>query len=42
MKDFNWPDIITHYEQFIVQSLTATGGSTVGQTLDLCGKRATF
>jgi glycosyltransferase involved in cell wall biosynthesis len=31
MKDFNWPDVIARYEQFIIQSLTATGGSTEGQ-----------
>jgi len=42
MKDFNWPDIISRYEQFIVQCLTAKGGSTEGQTLEACGKRATF
>lgn len=23
MKDFNWPDVISHYEQFILQSLLA-------------------
>jgi len=42
MKDFNWPDIISRYEQFIVQCLTAKRGSTEGQTLEACGKRATF